>query len=136
MNAARKTNPAAELLPPKLAELVEEIGFPATLKLVEKWGGIRLYVPLEGRLSSEHPIAKELGLDVALKLARTHSEWLEVPRAARYLRGVRDKIIREAYDETSITRLARRFGMTRRNVFYIVGRDAPDESAQQDLFGE
>lgn len=134
MSASRRRNQVAGLLPPKLAELVDEIGFPATLKLVEKWGGIRLYVPLEDNLSAEHPIAKELGLDVARKLARAHSEWLEVPRAARYLRGVRDKIIREAYDDASAARLARRFGMTRRNVFYIVGREEPDEPTQPDLF--
>ena len=81
MNATRRRNPVAGVLPPKLAELVDEIGFPATLKLVEKWGGIRLYVPLEDNLSAEHPIAKEIGFEVARKLARAHSEWLEVPRA-------------------------------------------------------
>ncbi len=134
MSAARRKNSASDFLPPKLAELVDEIGFQATLKLVEKWGGIRLYVPLEDNLSAEHPIAKELGFDVARKLARAHSEWLEVPRAARYLRSVRDTIIREAYDESSAARLARRFGMTRRNVFYIVGRDEPDEGKQPELF--
>ena len=134
MSAARRKNPVSDLLPPKLAELVDEIGFPATLKLVEKWGGIRLYVPLEDNLDIEHPIAKEIGIDAARKLARAHSEWLEVPRAARYMRGVRDKIIREAYDDASAARLARRFGMTRRNVFYIVGREDPADGRQQDLF--
>ncbi len=134
MSAARRKNPVSDLLPPKLAELVDEIGFPATLKLVEKWGGIRLYVPLEDNLAAEHPIAKELGVEIARKLARAHSEWLEVPRAARYLRSVRDKIIREAYDDASAARLARRFGMTRRNVFYIVGREDPADGRQQDLF--
>ena len=134
MNATRRRNPVAGVLPPKLAELVDEIGFPATLKLVEKWGGIRLYVPLEDNLSAEHPIAKEIGFEVARKLARAHSEWLEVPRAARYLRSVRDKIIREAYDDASAARLARQFGMTRRNIFYIVGRDQPDDAKQPALF--
>lgn len=134
MSAARRKNPVSDLLPPKLAELVEEIGFPATLKLAEKWGGIRLYVPLEDNLSAEHPIAKEIGFEVARKLARAHSEWLEVPRAARYLRSVRDTIIREAYDDASAARLARRFGMTRRNIFYIVQRADPEEGIQQTLF--
>lgn len=134
MNGARRKHQVSGLLPPKLAELVDEIGFPATLKLVEKWGGIRLYVPLEDNLTPEHPIAKEVGFEAARKLARAHSEWLEVPLAARYLRGVRDKIIREAYDDASAARLARRFGMTRRNIFYIVGREEPDEAKQPELF--
>lgn len=139
MNARPRKSPFAGVLPAKLLELVEAVGFPETLKLVERWGGVRLYVPLPEHVTPEHPIAKEIGLDAALKLAATIrksgsiDQWLEVPRAARYLRKVRDQLIRSAYTETSASRLARKHGMTRRNIFYIVGREDADEP-QRDLF--
>lgn len=137
---ARKKNPASDLLPPVLEKLVNGIGFPATLKVVERWGGTRLYVPKAENIGEEHELAKAIGIAAAHKLARAHAadekadDWLEVPRAAVYLRRVRDQIIRESYQGTSVTRLARKFGMTRRNVFYIVSRDEPAEDIQADLF--
>ena len=132
MNARRKPR-ASDVLPPKLAELVDAIGFPAALRLVERWGGVRLYVPLEQNLTEEHELVRALGLAAARKLASAHKEWLEVPRGAAYLRSVRDRIIRESYGGKSVTRLAREFNMTRRNIFYIVARkEAPEP--QGDLF--
>jgi hypothetical protein len=132
MAAAKRKSPVAGL-PPKLEELVEAIGFSATLKLVDRWGGVRLYVPLEEHLTPEHAIVKELGAENAAKLARTHNEWLEVPRAARYLRMVRNRVIRET--GTSASRLARKFSMTRRNIFYIRAAEEA-EQLQLDLFAE
>ncbi len=131
--SARANRAAADVLPPKLAELVDALGFPATLKLVERWGGVRLYVPLEQNLTDEHELVQVLGLAAARKLAAAHKEWLEVPRAAAYLRQVRDRIIRESYGGKSASRLARQFGMTRRNIFYIVAREEAPE-LQGDLF--
>lgn len=123
----------AEHLPPSLADLVRLIGFPATLKLVERFGGGRLYVPLEEHLTEQHAIVLAIGKEAARKLSRDRStEILEIPRAATYMRAVRDTLMREQYETKSASELAREYGMTRRNVFYRVGADEDDE--QTDLF--
>ena len=132
MTATKQADPA-DYLPPSLADLVKLIGFPATLKLVEHFGGLPLYVPREEHLRAEHGIVAAIGADPARKLARDRgTETLEIPRAAAYLRRVRDQLMREKYETSSASELAREFGMTRRNVFYRVGADNDDE--QGDLF--
>ena len=125
---ARENRRLARALPPRLAELVE------------RWGGIRLYVPLEQNIDEAHPIAQELGLEAARKLARLRNsggqayESLEVPHAAAYLRALRDRLVKEAFAESSAARVARRFGMTRRNVFNVLKREEPEAPPQSDLF--
>lgn len=133
MSQAKQADPA-DHLPPSLAELVRLIGFPATLKLVERFGGCRLYVPLEQHLTEQHAIVRAIGRDAARKLARDRkTETLEIPRAAAYLRVVRDTIMREQYETRSTAALAREYGMTRRNVFYRVGAA---NDTQDDLFDD
>lgn len=135
MTAPKFQADPADHLPPSLAELVRLIGFPATLKLVERFGGGRLYVPLEEHLNDQHAIVLAIGKEAARKLSRDRAtEILEIPRAAAYMRVVRDTIMREQYETKSATDLAREYGMTRRNVFYRVGAANDDE--QDDLFGK
>lgn len=132
MSAAQQADPA-DHLPPSLAELVRLIGFPATLKLVERFGGVRLYVPLEEHLNEVHAIVCAIGGESARKLSRDRAtEILEIPRAAAYMRVVRDVLMREQYETESASALARKYGMTRRNVFYRVG--AANDIDQGDLF--
>lgn len=134
MTAANQADPA-DHLPPSLADLVRLIGFTATLKLVERFGGGRLYVPLEQHLTEQHAIVRAIGKDAARKLARDRKgEILEIPRAVAYMRVVRDAIIREQYQTQSASALAREYGMTRRNVFYLVG--AANDANQDDLFDD
>lgn len=132
MSAPKQADPA-DHLPPSLADLVRLIGFAATLKLVERFGGGRLYVPLEQHLTEQHPIVRAIGKEAARKLARDRkTEILEIPRAVAYMRVVRDRLMREQYETRSASELAREYGMTRRNVFYRVGAANDDE--QGDLF--
>jgi hypothetical protein len=131
---APKQADAADYMPPSLKDLVTLIGFPATLKLVERYGGLPLYVPREEHLNADHGIVATIGADLARKLSRDRgTETLEIPRAAGYLRWVRDQVMRRQYETRSASELAREFGMTRRNVFYRVGTDEDDD--QGDLFG-
>lgn len=132
MSAPSQADPA-DHLPPSLAELVRLIGFTATLKLVERFGGGRLYVPLEGHLTEQHPIVRAIGKDAARKLSRDRkTEILEIPRAVAYMRVVRDAMMREQYQTQSASALAREHGMTRRNVFLRLA--AANDDDQDDLF--
>lgn len=132
MTAPVQADPA-DYLPKSLADLVKLMGFQATLKLVERFGGLPLYVPREEHLNEEHGIVAAIGAEAARKLSRDRgTETLEIPRAAAYLRRVRDQLMREKYETNSASELAREFGMTRRNVFYRVGADEDDD--QGDLF--
>lgn len=132
MTALKKADPA-DYMPPSLAELVRLIGLASTLKLVERFGGIRLYVPLEQHLRDSHPIARAIGVDAARTLARDRAtETLEIPLAKDYLRRVRDRVMAGQYETKSATELAREYGMTRRNVFYRLG--AANDDSQGDLF--
>ena len=123
-------------LPPSLAELVDVIGVAATLALAERCGGMRVYVPMEEHLSADHELVKLLGEATARELSRARAkEILDVPHAAAYLRELRDREIRAAYQAESADRLASRYRLSRRQIFVIVGGEC-DAGAQSDLFGK
>ncbi len=125
------------LLPDSLAEIVEAIGFEATLALVERFGGIPIYLPKDAeRIKIDHPLARLLGLDAARRLARARPyELLHVPRATRYLREIRNLALRRDYSEASASAVARKYGLTRRQVFRVAAADVPPQ-LQGDLFGK
>lgn len=119
-----------EDLPPSLQEIVEVIGLAATVKLVEHWGGVRLWVPSD--VSADHQLRRRLG-PAADKLARHFGlELLTVPRAVVALRRIRNDQIRarKAAGETA-ARLAREFCLTERQVWYIVEDVEEDEQRRQ-----
>ena len=115
-----RTEAATDALPASLTEIIDAIGIGATLKLAEAFGGIRIYIPREGRLRDGHPLARAIGLEEAKRLARLHAgEFLEPPRVTAYMRAVRDTAIREGLETASAAKIARRFNTTRRNIFRI-----------------
>ncbi len=78
--------------PALVEELEEMIGLPATLALVEQWGGISVYVP--ETMPEGHPVSVQLGHEAAIRLARyAGRSWLRVPRCARMLQERRDREI-------------------------------------------
>lgn len=90
------------------AELLGLLGKDDFLRLVEAFGGTRLYVPRSGDTTD---IAKHLGTDVATKLGIRYSgTYLRVPLAreqrARHYRGIGH----------SNADIARRLGMTETGV--------------------
>ena len=133
----------ADALPHSLAEIIDAIGIGATLKLVEAFGGIRVYVPSADTLRSSqhlardgHPLARAIGVEAACKLAQLRAgEFLELPRATAYMRAMRDAAIRDGLENASAAALAQQYHTTRRNIFRIkaAGGDAADD-AQPDLF--
>ena len=138
-----RTSAATDALPASLTEIIDAIGIGATLKLVEAFGGIRVYVPSEDTLRSSehlardgHPLARAIGVEAACKLARLRSgEFLDLPRATAYMRAMRDAAIRDGLENASAAALAIQYHTTRRNIFRIkaAGGDAADD-AQPDLF--
>lgn len=115
-----------QLLPKRLRDFVRLIGLPATLKLVERYGGTRLYVPANPH--AEHPLAVLIGLDKLQALSSVYAmeDHFDIPKAERALRHLRDQQIREAYKTRSASALAREHGLTERQIFNIVGAPEPD----------
>lgn len=109
-------------LPASARDLAGLIGLPATLRLVEKWGGVmRLYVPRD--IAADHELARVLGLDAARALsARYDGDYLpSVPRCADALRQARNRaLLRRRAEGASPAILALEFGITERQIWNIL----------------
>lgn len=117
----------ADLLPPTLQDLVELIGLHLTMRLVEKHGGTRLFVPKLG-VKDDHPLAKLLGPQAARKLVDAYGgqEHFDIPLAMRALKAVRNAQIRAQRPHISASRLAREYRTTERNIRLICGEVEDD----------
>lgn len=121
-------------LPPRLAELAQVIGLPATLRLVEARGGTRIYVPEQA--TDDHWLVPLIGLPALQQLAATHArEYLELDRAAAALRAARDRhIVAQVQAGASTAKIALQCGLTQRQVFNILARADTDTTDTPDLF--
>lgn len=133
-----KTAPAEELLPPLLQQFVRLIGLPATLRFVEQYGGVRVYIPAEA--TAEHPFAELIGLDNLRALCAEFSQdghglRYPMPKATAALTAVRNARIREEYKHRTARELALIYRLTERSVERIVAgaEQASDLQAQLDL---
>ena len=127
-------------LPPTIARIAELIGLQAALRLVEKFGGTRIYIP-EELPTPDHVLAKTIGYGEANALCAAFArDWLSVPRCTDRLRAQRDNQIRQEYDGgRSVRELAREYEMTERNIWRIVASDdkpvaVPVDPRQRSLF--
>ncbi|MHB1333415.1 MAG: Mor transcription activator family protein [Sulfuriferula sp.] len=121
-------------LPGTLRDIAALIGLPGTLKLVETYGGVRLYVPK--RLDAEHELARLLGLEHAAKLAATYGGELhfDIPRAVAATRAARNRCIKADRASGSTHRqLALANSLTERQIRTILGEEAEDDR-QELLF--
>ena len=132
-----------EQLSPRLRLFVEKMGLPATLHLVQAYGGRRLYVPTNP--SPEHALAKLIGMDALRNLCRLHgdTERVLIPKADYALSQARNRRIRSQYGPKSIRMLAEEYQISERRVFQIVAepaggsrqaRTAATTKTQQQLF--
>ncbi|RMG56332.1 MAG: DNA transposition protein [Gammaproteobacteria bacterium] len=103
-------------LPASVRELVDVIGLPAALAIVEARGGVRLTVP--SRASAEHWLADLIGLEALEKLVAVYArEEIEVPRCAAALRALRAReIVAEFERGASNAELARKYHYTERGI--------------------
>lgn len=123
---------AVEDLPPSLVSMVELIGFSATLKLIQRWPGVRLYIPQQ--IGPEHEIAQCIGHRAATRLAKhLGNEVITIARAAQAMRAARNrKIIKESRTK-SARQQALEYGMTERQIWFIRSAAAEEESPQGKL---
>jgi len=96
-----------------MQSLVEAAGPAAAIKLVQSYGGMRLYIPLA--ISPEHEIAKLVGHENATRLARAiGGDRLDVPSAnGPAYKALRDgEIRRMASEGVSGQKIAREMQIT------------------------
>lgn len=109
-------------LPASARDLAGLIGLPATLRLVEGWGGVmRLYVPKA--VPQDHELARALGLEAARALSRVFGgDYLpSVPRCADALRQARNRaLLRRRAEGASPATLALEFGLTERQIWRLL----------------
>lgn len=124
------------LLPPKLREIAEFCGDETALLLLEHAGGGHVAVPQPDNLHPMHQLVEWLGPVLARSFCQAFSgEIIQIPKAAAAMRIVRNRQIREErLAGASLFTLARRYGLTERQVMVIAGRAEPDDR-QADLFG-
>lgn len=125
-------------LPPVARMLVRAIGLRATLRLLLARGGTQLHVPVDATRAVA--LVGVLSPDEIRALAQRYgAQRLDLPKADKLLRQIRDAAIRADRERLSAAAVARRYGLSRRQVIAISGRVDPpptaDDGPVQDLFG-
>lgn len=125
-----------EHLPERGRAIAELIGMPATLKLVERYGGVRIYVPQT--VPPAHPLVDLLGRDAAERLACAFGgdEHFDVPRCVLAARRVRDTVlVADFLSGLSHRQLALKYQLTERGVRKIIARaGVTADDRQPELF--
>jgi len=122
-----------ELLPESMADLVDIIGLPAVLKLMDSLGGTEVWVPQ--RIPHNHPLVEAAGPEAAQTLCEYMAgERFKVPRGRAFKMEVRNRAIRrERQEGAKLADLALRYELTDRQVMNILNAD-PADDRQQDMF--
>ena len=129
-----------DLLPPLLQEFERLVGLQATMALVQKWGGLRVYFPTPERVTEGHSYAAVIGMDALLKLAEEYGglPHFQLPKAERALQAVRNARIASEYATNKTAReIAAEYALTEGQVVRIVasmGVTAPLDRRQRALF--
>lgn len=128
----------------QLGRLVELIGLPMALRLVDNFGGVPIYVPHPSRVKAHGKVAEVIGIEATQKLAAAWpSEHVMIPRGVEYLRRKRAAEIHRKAGGSSVRELALEYQMTERNVYFVLANkslacdlefDEPGEKPQGSLF--
>lgn len=119
------------LLPESCLEWAEVVGVNNVLKIISKYGGTRVYVPVE--IDDRHPIAQLIGLKYAKNLAAyCGGDYLEPPMGLVAKLSVRNAQIKQESMVLSQSQLARKYRLTIRQIRNIVNDGIDDE--QLELF--
>ena len=121
------------LLPGVLREMTELIGLPATMAIVRRFGGVRLYVPVN--VPPDHILISLVGMQKAERLAERFGgqEHFDIPKAEAALRHLRNEAIKQQWPEVSQSQLALKYGLTERTVREILGGEQQG-TTQMGLF--
>ena len=110
-------------LPPVLQEIERMIGLELTMKLVERWGGLNLYIP--ERMPKNHRLARTIGAEAAQRLSGAYGgDTIIMPRAHQY-KAVQRQIevfIRHKAGEP-VEKLAAVFNVTWRAIYIMISRE-------------
>ncbi|MGZ8171833.1 MULTISPECIES: Mor transcription activator family protein [Methylobacter] len=126
-----------DLLPKRVAELVQVVGLAAAMKLVELRGGGRLEVPKY--VKPEHWLVEHIGLDALTRLVAYYGEErIEIDRCVKVLRMIKERAIVAEFDSgVSNGQLARKYSYTERGIRILRKRVAQAQpSANLDLFAD
>lgn len=103
-----------------LSQFVDLIGLPMTLRLIDNFGGVSIYLPHATRVKARSPLAQVIGFEAMQKLAAAWPmESVMVPRGAAYLRRQRDAAICGDLAIMSVRDVALKYETTERNVHRI-----------------
>jgi|SRR5271154_540041 len=98
-----------------LQELINLIGPDAAAKLIDLFGGTRLYIPQSPQ--EDDLLCASIGIEAAAKLARTYGgDRLEMPNPTPR----RARILALRQTGCSVDAIARQLGCTRRRVFQVL----------------
>lgn len=119
-----------QLLEPLLQDFVRLVGLANTMAIVERWGGLPLYIA--GQPDAEGDLAQLIGMEAAQILAREYGgERPRIPKAGKALRALRDVRIRADHATKSIRALVLEHGLSERRICEIL---AAEPASQPDLF--
>lgn len=119
-----------KLLPQSVREIARLIGLPATLKLVEHYQGVPMWVPVN--YDPDHILVRLVGHEAAMKLIEEYGgEKPEIARCAAAIRAIRNHRI--CTSNKSQRELAIEHGLTVRQIRYIQTGMA-DDDVQDELF--
>lgn len=118
----------AHELPERAADIARVVGLAATLVIIERWGGRRLFVPRVKGLRPGHPLVQAVGY----RAARALAEYIDggeivIPNASRALKGARHRAIRAARGAMTAAECAIAFGITERRVYAIWALESEPE---------
>ena len=136
------------LLPAAVQAIARPIGPPASLQLVEQFGGLTLYLPVGAREAGRQmlaDLARRIGPEAARILARHYAVTpLYVPNCKLFLLRARDaallkdrqQLARQGLTERRIVQcLALRYHITERHVWTIFKKPPPTDPAIQPQQG-
>lgn len=128
-----------QLLPESLCLLAQVIGLPAVLRLLERWPGVTIRVPMrpDPDYVAYRRLVEAVGEEVAQQIiAYMAGDQLRIPRASAALSALRDRCIqRDRARGASIAELVLAYGVSERTVYYALSaeREAA-ERRQSRLF--
>lgn len=121
-------------LPEVIQDLEQIIGLPSALKLVEAYGGVRLYVPKH--VDETHSLSKLIGHSQAEKLVQVYAgDWIVMPRCEVILRKKRNaELFKMRAQGASARDLALAFALTERYVWSLLADGPAGDDKQLLLF--
>ena len=110
-----------EDLPRSIRALAQQIGLAAIMKLIQRYGGTRLYLPKT--FSPKYELPQLVGLIAARAIVgHFNDDRPHIPLASHALQRARNRAICVQAGNISTSRLARQYGLHERSIYNILAR--------------